>query len=184
MRNQFSPKRFPITVIGPSIAYIPLSQEQYALIDFDDLSLLANEQWYAWWNPSTKSYYAVRNAPNNARPQRIYMHRVILSCRDGFVGDHRNKNTIDNRRANLRECTYAQNLCNRSAVSKTGYRGVQPTGRGYRKPFLTQITSNGKRRVVGYFDTPEEAALAYNIAAIDLHGEFATLNEVNNEQSR
>lgn len=36
----------------------------------------------------------------------------------------------------------------------------------------------GRKRVVGSIKTQEEAALAYNKAAIELYGEFANLNKV------
>jgi hypothetical protein len=46
------------------------------------------------------------------------------------------------------------------------------------RKWRAQITSYGEHEHLGLFNTPEEAALAYNNAAIDHYGEFAFLNEV------
>lgn len=85
--------------------------------------------------------------------------------------DHINGDGRDNRIANLRDCSRAQNATNSLAQksSKTGLRGVHyhPGARRYR----AQICKNNKIHHLGYFDTPEEAHEAYLKAAHTLHGE-------------
>lgn len=89
------------------------------------------------------------------------------------VVDHRNRDTLDNRIANLRDATFAQNQYNRTAQANntSGFKGVsliKKTGR-----YRADIKANGVPRYLGSFATAEEASAAYDAAARDLHGEFA-----------
>jgi hypothetical protein len=108
------------------------------------------------------------------------LHRFILGLRhgDGIEADHINRNGLDNRRENLRLCSRMEN--NQNSVKpprerKHLYRGLgqQKNGR-----FTAHIQEAGHFRHIGTFDTQEEAAQAYNEMAIQLHGEFAILNEI------
>ena len=88
--------------------------------------------------------------------------------------DHENRNKADNRIENLRIATKSQNQANVVKPNATGRKGVKMC-RG--KP-QAQIKLNGKHIHLGTFDTLDEAAHAYNKAAIRLHGEFAVLNPI------
>ena len=101
------------------------------------------------------------------------VHHLVWMYHHGhFVPelDHINRLRDDNRIENLRPCTHSQNLGNsRPRVHK--YKGV------------TFCKATGKWRAqlnghLGRFDTIDEAALAYNEAAVKHYGEFAKLNEV------
>ena len=90
--------------------------------------------------------------------------------------DHINRDGNDNRWINLREATIEQNAQNKSLTARnsSGYIGVYrcyTTGR-----WSSQIRSFGKVHWVGRFDTPEEAARARDVLALNLHGSFAVLN--------
>jgi hypothetical protein len=86
--------------------------------------------------------------------------------------DHINGDGTDNRLANLREATFAQNITNVGVLknNKIGLRGVHfhPGAKRYR----AMISKNNKSFHIGYFDTPEKAHQAYMAAARTLHGEF------------
>lgn len=91
----------------------------------------------------------------------------------GIDIDHRDGNSLNNRRANLRLATHAQNQHNRKAyaTNTSGYKGVsyyRPTGK-----WVARIELKGKCKGLGYFFTPEAAHAAYIAAAKELHGEFA-----------
>lgn len=104
-----------------------------------------------------------------------------MGARNGEEIDHKNRNPLDNRRENLRYCTHSQNLANKSMQvnSKTGYRGVDfHKARG---KFRARIVVKDRSIHLGRFNTPEEAALAYNIAAKEIYGEFAFLNVIPQE---
>jgi hypothetical protein len=86
-----------------------------------------------------------------------------------------NRNGLDNRRANLRFATRAQQVCNmRQRGSNTGFRGVSFSKE--RNKFYASIQHNYRTIPLGRYSTAEEAARAYDEAARKYHGEFATLN--------
>lgn len=90
--------------------------------------------------------------------------------------DHINGNKGDNRWSNLRACSRSENLSNQHALrsdNTSGYRGVCSTPDG---KWFAQIQSSGKWQYLGTYSTKLEAALAYDRAAQEMRGEFATLN--------
>jgi hypothetical protein len=76
----------------------------------------------------------------------------------------------------LRLATHQQNQFNRRAAagSKSKYKGVLPVNSKWK----AGITKDGKHTILGYFDTEDQAAIAYNEAAALLFGEFAHLNQL------
>jgi hypothetical protein len=86
--------------------------------------------------------------------------------------DHKNNDTLCNERPNLRISTYGQNNANRRPFGKSGFKGVYPE----RNVFRARITHEEKTRNLGYFQTKEDAARAYDAVAFELYGEFAWLN--------
>jgi hypothetical protein len=95
----------------------------------------------------------------------------------GFLVDHKNLNTLDNTRTNLRLATRSQNMFNRNKIksnTSSRFRGVCFDKR--RKKWCAYITVEGKRIWLGTFDNEIDAAMAYDAAAKKYHGEFARLN--------
>ena len=88
----------------------------------------------------------------------------------GLQIDHIHGNGLNNRFANLRVVTNRQNTTN-SRVYKSnqlGIRGVDKFAGRYR----ATIQKDGKGLHLGYFDTPEEASVAYQKAAEELFGDY------------
>jgi hypothetical protein len=138
----------------------------YALIDEVDAHL----ESLTWRLQGRR--YAVRSENG----QVLLMHRGVLDAPPGVEVDHINRNGLDNRRANLRLATRAENTRNAklSKRNTSGFRGVSCdrfTGR-----WLAIVRSDRRTYRLGSFATPEEAAIAYDFAAAALHGEFASTN--------
>lgn len=156
---------------------IMLTRNQWAKVDEDDLERLIKYRWMAIWHTRVSSFTAVRNSPrvNGERQSHVYMHREIMAAPPGFVVDHKNHDTLDNRKENLRVCSATENSWNTRTRcdSRLGLKGVHLSGNG---KIVAEIQANGKRRHLGRFHSISEAALAYNAAALDLFGQFAVLN--------
>lgn len=160
--------------------FIPLTQDTRVIVDFADYEWLSA---YSWCLVNQK--YAGRAIPNDNPAQRqkfIYMHKVILGAGDDVQVDHINGNKLDNRRANLRICTAAQNQLNKAKPSLNKFR-QQPTSqykgvhwRAARRRWEVLIMVDGKQRYIGRFKDEIEAAHAYDAAAHQYHGDFARVN--------
>ena len=90
--------------------------------------------------------------------------------------DHIDRNKSNNIWINLRECTASENKANSTKQSNntSGFKGVHWVKRANK--FRAKIQFQKKLIHIGYFDTAEEAAAAYNTKAIELNGEFAGIN--------
>jgi hypothetical protein len=146
---------------------VPLTQGKVALIDDEDAERVLGRNW---------AYLSVQNGPGPgyAISSSGLMHRLILNAPRGVEVDHVNGDGLDNRRENLRLATHAQNASN-SRLHRdnvTGYKGV----RHKRNRWQARITVNQKEIYLGSFIALEDAARAYDAAAREHFGEFATPN--------
>lgn len=106
------------------------------------------------------------------RTETRMLHHEIMEKKPGFIVDHKNRNKLDNRRANLRYGTYSDNSVNKFSPMPHGYRGVSLNdGR-----WVAHISKNGKQWSRYGFASAEKAAQAYDDMAKEKHGEFAMLN--------
>jgi hypothetical protein len=155
--------------LDTSYKIIPLTQGQNALVDSEDYDWIMQWNWYAHWYENTKSFYAYRQYGRT----QVSMHSEILKC-GPYESDHRNHDTLDNRRNNLRICTHVQNMSNRRWGNSDGYKGIKffpKLGK-----WMARIQFGNKRKYLGLYESAEAAARAYDMAAKELHGEFANLN--------
>lgn len=172
--HKYTVKRHVVTQpLGTSYRFIPLTQKQNAIVDASDFDWLNQWNWSARWSKNTESFYALRRGQEHTT---VLMSRSILGCNGQVQVDHRNHNTLDNRRHNLRTCTGSQNSMNKRKQKNntSGYRGVSWM-KDYRK-FRARIFVNRKLLLIGYFSDAVSAARAYDSKAKELHGAFARLN--------
>jgi hypothetical protein len=152
---------------------VPLSQGLVALVDAEDYErVISAGKWSAHVKPHTT--YAVRNIVHPDGRRGMQKLHAFLT---GFPEtDHRNRNGLDNRRANLRRATRSENLQNRGPQSnnKSGYKGV--SWDAPRSKWVSRIKAGGVYRYLGRFSTAEQAARAYDAAATECFGDFAHLN--------
>lgn len=139
--------------------------------DFDKLNL------YTWY------LCPAGYARASINKKRVYLHRHLLNrkLKKGLVTDHKNRNTLDNRKSNLRVCSFKQNIANcKKIIGKSSkYKGVRYDKSGKRrKRWMASCETNGKSFTLGRFKTEEEAALCYNIKAKEIWGKFANLNVI------
>lgn len=109
------------------------------------------------------------------------MHRLIWLMHYGsfpckFI-DHIDNDGSNSRIENLRQADKRQNALNRDKQSnnKSGYKGVSQQKNG---KWGARAMINNKYKSLGVYKTKEEAALAYNEAAIKHFGEFARINKL------
>ncbi|MBI5954393.1 MAG: HNH endonuclease [Chloroflexi bacterium] len=152
---------------------IPLTQGKFALVDDNDFDFLSQWKWYA--KKDGNNFYAVRNGSKKNTPrEHIRMHKVVLNASDNVVVDHIDRDGLNNTRANLRICTKSKNTRNHKLymTNTTGFIGVS----FHKKKFVSRLTVDRKTIHLGCFSTAEEAARAYDNAALKYFGEFASLN--------
>lgn len=145
-------------------------------IDAEDWARLRHKSWRAYVSALGRTVVVRQEGSRKTRVKNIYIQHEILGADSGSWIDHRNRDTADNRKANLRVCTPAQNAANRPGkrCAVIPYKGVSRV----RKRFTARIKHSGRIHCLGGFPTAEEAAHAYDTAARELYGEFAWLNSV------
>ena len=160
---------------------IELTSGYITIVDDCDAEWLNQYRWRA--SVSKKdSPYVIRFKSVCGKRIAVLMHRLIMGSIVGReltrleIVDHINGNTLDNRRANLRLSTVAENSRNRgkTKTNTSGFKGVfrnKNDGSWY-----SIITVDRKGVFLGRFQDKIEAAHAYDRGALWYHGEFANLN--------
>ena len=142
-------------------------------IDLADYPLVSKYTWGISSNGYVISYSLRRKTG-----KLIHLHRLLTDCPPNMKVDHINHNRLDNRRENLRVCTSQQNNLNvrKYAKSTSKYKGV--TYCKQLNKWRAKTKHLGKTISLGYYDTEEEGALAYNKYMLEHHKDYAQLNEI------
>jgi hypothetical protein len=158
------------------VKQVELTRGKVALVDDEDYEWLSQWKWRAYTTLKNKSFYAVRTVRVNDHRTTVRMHRVIMDAPDNLEVDHIDGDGLNNQRSNLRLATRSQNQanCPLSSRNSSGYKGVyryRPNGR-----WTARLRKGDRLLHLGCFDDREEAARAYDVAALEYWGEFARLN--------
>jgi hypothetical protein len=161
-----------------SMKEIELSQGYVALVDDHRYEELRQWRWYALVIGDRPM--AVRKPPRRRGMKDIttYMHRQITKAPRGQIVHHRDHDTLNNQDGNLVVCTHTQHgaLQRKQDGCSSQFKGV--TWSKYAKKWRAYIVIDYRQKHLGYFVEEEDAALAYNLAAIEHFKEFALLNDV------
>lgn len=136
-------------------------------VDDENFDLFSRASW------SVSKRHGSIHAVKHVRGKRVAMQDLVLPPKEGFIVDHKDGNGLNNTKTNLRYATYSQNGFNRKN-HKNRFRGVSWNKQS--KKWVAQICYLGTRYYLGAFTSDVEAAKVWDKEAINLFGEFATLN--------
>lgn len=145
---------------------IPLGHGQFAIVDDEDFDKVSQYKWHTMTNQGgTHSYAATK----------VRMHRLIIDAPPGYMVDHINGDTLDNRKSNLRLCTNAQNQQNTLSRGGTSqYKGVSFQLKSGK--WIAAFQYNTVRYYCGMWDSEEDAARAVDKKRGEVCGDFASKN--------
>lgn len=139
-------------------------KDQVCLIDLDDFELASEHRWLI------NNGYALTTKKYKGEKQiKIRLHNLIMGGVKNI--DHINRNTLDNRKINLRKATYSQNNANRTSSKnklKGAYKYIDRSSK-----WFSDVVQNKIHHIKYGFNTEEEAHLDYCKRAKELFGEFA-----------
>ena len=150
---------------------ILLSKSKVAIVDDEDYPVLSRIKWHLTYGEK----YVGHRIMCSGKQHVILMHQLIMGLHFKEI-DHINGNGLDNQKLNLRHCTRAQNIMNQHKRKGTRSRFKGVYSHTTSPKWRAILTLNGKQIYLGYHDTEEEAARAYDIAAREHFGEFARTN--------
>jgi hypothetical protein len=142
----------------------------YKLIKF-------NRSWHVAWEGW--EYYVVCSEylckeNGKSKYKTHYLQRWIFGDPDDKTIDHKNHDTFNNKRSNLRVSDKEKNAKNRGSKNvnnKSGYRNVC-WNKQY-KQWMVQIMVDGKNKRIGYFDDVDEAGTYAEKMRQEHYGDYA-----------
>ena len=122
---------------------IELQNGLKTLIDLEDLNKISIMGWYAKYDSHTKGYYVCGGSDG------VRLHRFLMNTPENLVVDHINRNTLDNRKSNLRNVSNSDNMKNMSIRkdNRSGRKGISyETGKRYKVEWY----ENGQKKTKSF----------------------------------
>ena len=141
-----------------------MGEGKFAKVDDEDYDRVKGYSWYV-----NEGYVMTYH-----KGKRIRMHRLIMNAPKHVQVDHIYQDRFDHRKSELRLSTQRQNNANVRTRAVSGYKGVVKDPSCNRWKAL--ISVKGKMVHLGNFETKEQAAIVYDLWAVDIHGPFAKTN--------
>lgn len=171
----------PLNSAEEPYAIIPLhgkyGQGKVAKVSLVDAKWARRYRWYL----SRENGYPVRYEKRGKSFVVLHMHRDLLQPPEGFIGEHKNRDRLDNRRSNIRVATQENNCWNMPktttnfrAVTKSRFKGVKLNLKS--GTWNARITVSKKTHSLGGYRTEKDAARAYDVAARYYFGDYGQLN--------
>lgn len=134
-----------------------LTKGHKAIVDNSVFSIVSKNKWYADVKKNG-AVYAARSVMDKGKKKKIYLHHIVVGRKEGMVCDHKNGNTLDNRKCNLRLCSHRENIRNSkmNINNKSGFIGVRLHPQ--KRKWQAYIVIDGKWTHLGYFILKEDAA--------------------------
>lgn len=153
--------------IGEGLVWIRLTQGKETCVDLRDWPAVSQYRWCAY--RARHTFYA----GTTIKGKRLDLHKLLTGAK---LTDHEDGDGLNNCRGNLRGATHSQNglNCRPHKRNTSDFRGVHRHTRDH--CWIAQIRVNKTTVHVGCFDNKVSAALAYDVAAKESHGQFARLN--------
>jgi hypothetical protein len=148
-------------ILADGTVSIILTRGYKTVIDASDLPAVKSHSWYA---DSDGNGRIVAAAKINGR--KVYLHKFLLKTSKGNVVDHFDRDSLNNRRKNLVDSTYSQNITN-------SFRSDDATGMTFNKrenKWKAYTTGGGKKKHLGTFSTEEEAQQAVDLYKRSIFG--------------
>jgi hypothetical protein len=154
----------------PNLYIIPLTRGYTSIIDRAFYGKFGHLNWFAHIR-QTKVYAATRRLDGHGL---MLLQNLILPPPIGKMVDHINGDGLDNRLANLRIASTAENTKNtHRRRGPSGFIGVRILPNG---TFNARIMEDGVLVHLAVSSTAEGAARIRDAAAIRVYGKFAVLN--------
>lgn len=156
-------------VPAPKTIEIPLTRGYVTRIDAADRVFTDGRKWHVVVCQSRKAVYACTKVNGKC----VTLHKLL--CPDWDEVDHADGDGLNNCRSNLRDGAGFRNKGNTGmrSTNTSGFKGVTRKGSS---SWQSRITVNREMICLGTYDTPEEAADAYDRAAVHHFGEYAKTN--------
>lgn len=144
------------------------------LFDEADADIINKHSWHVWTSPLSKTFYAATNITTDGKRRPVLMHRLLIG--EKWI-DHIDRNGLNNQRINLRPASRSLQSHNQPArVGTSRYRGVYWDKT--RSSWSARLKVDGKTKFLGRFSSEEDAAEAYDRAALAAYGADALVNTV------
>lgn len=149
------------------------------LVDQEDRERVGRHKWSVTRRENITYFKTATRNPDGSMA-KLRLHRFIMNAPEGLDVDHINHNYLDCRKSELRICTRKQNTRNmrKDPGTSSRYKGVCLNAR-YRK-WVSRVRVDGRLKHLGCFPPNEQgeidAAMAYDVAAVQNFGAFALLN--------